>query len=560
LTATTSAATARPPGTGAAPAPGHAAGSADRPATLRILVAEQIAPEGVDALRARHEVDVRTGLSAEELRSLIPEYDALVVRSQVDVDAALIAAASRLQVIGRAGVGVDNVDLDAATRAGITVVNAPTGNTIAAAEHTIALLLALARRVPAADASMRRGEWARGPLQGVQLRGRTLGIVGLGKIGMAVAERARGLGMTLLGSDPYVTADQAQLRGVELVDFNELLERSDAVTVHVPLSRATTGLIGARAIARMKAGAFVLNVARGGIVDEPALAEALREGRLGGAGIDVFEAEPPTGSPLLDAPNTVLTPHLGASTLEAQIAVAEEIAEQVLDVLAGRPAQYAVNAPLLTPEEEQTIGPFLPLAEKLGRFLAQFARSGVGTFTVELAGELAKAESSPLTAAALRGLLERVTTERVNLVNAGILAKSRGLSVVERRTADAGGFSAAITVSGSVRGGTVAVGGTLAGGEHRLVRLNEYRLDMAAEDLMLITRHQDRPGTIGRIGQLLGQADVNISAMHLARSAPRADALMVLSVDDDVPPELEAAIRADDGVLDLWTIRLGPHR
>ncbi len=534
--------------------------AAERATTLRVLVAEAIAPEGIEALRARHEVDLRPGMSETELREAIAGYDALVVRSQVEVDAALIAAAPRLQVIGRAGVGVDNVDLDAATRAGITVVNAPTGNTIAAAEHTLALLLALARRVPAADASMRRGEWSRSSLQGVQLRGRTLGIIGLGKIGMAVAERARALGMTLLGSDPYVTAEQATLRGVELVDLERLLERSDAVTVHVPLTRATTRLIDARAIARMKSGAFVLNVARGGIVDEAALAAALREGRLGGAGIDVFEAEPPAGLPLLDAPNTVLTPHLGASTLEAQVAVAEEIAEQVLDVLAGRPARYAVNAPLLSAEAEQTIGPYLPLAETLGRFLAQFARAGVGTFTVELAGELAQADSGPLTAAALRGLLETVTTERVNLVNAAILAKARGVKVVERRTSDAGGFSAAITVTGTVRGSTVAVGGTLAGGEVRLVRLNDYRLDMAAEDLMLITRHQDRPGTIGRIGQLLGRADVNISAMHLARSAPRADALMVLSVDDDVSPELEASIRADDGVLDLWTIRLGAHR
>jgi D-3-phosphoglycerate dehydrogenase len=263
---------------------------------------------------------------------------------------------------------------------------------------------------------------------------------------------------------------------------------------------------------------------------------------------------------LLDAPNTVLTPHLGASTAEAQVAVAEEIAEQVLDVLAGRPARYAVNAPLLSAEAEQTIGPYLPLAETLGRFLAQFARAGVGTFTVELAGELARSESAPLTAAALRGLLETGTTERVNLVNAGLLAKARGITVVERKTADAGGFSAAITVSGTVRGGHVTVGGTLAGGEERLVRLNDYRLDMLAEPIMLITRHRDRPGTIGRIGQLLGAADVNISAMHLARSAPRADALMVLSVDDDVPAGIEDALRADEGVHDLWTIRLGPLR
>ena len=531
----------------------------ERAAAMRVLVAESIAPEGIEALRAAgHEVEIRTGLSPEALREAVGGADALIVRSQVAVDAALIAAGARLQVIGRAGVGVDNVDLEAATRAGITVVNAPTGNTIAAAEHTLALLLALARRIAAADASVRRGEWARGPLQGVQLRGRTLGIVGLGKIGMAIAERARGLGMNLLGHDPFVAAEQATLRGVELVTLESLLERSDAVTVHVPLTRATSALLDAKALARMKPGAFVLNVARGGIVDEAALADALRAGQLGGAGIDVFVDEPPTGSPLLEAPNTVLTPHLGASTAEAQVAVAEEIAEQVLDVLAGRPARYAVNAPLLSAEAEQTIGPYLPLAETLGKFLAQFARSGVGALTVELAGDLARAESGPVTAAVLRGLLEMVTTERVNLVNAGLLAKARGIVVTERRTAEAGGFSAAITVSTSVGGRTVAVGGTLAGGEMRLVRLDDYRLDMAAEALIVITRHRDRPGTIGRIGQLLGQADVNISAMHLARSAPRADALMVLSVDDDISPEVEAAMRGDDGVMDLWVIRLGP--
>jgi D-3-phosphoglycerate dehydrogenase len=541
-----------------------AAGSPARPRTFRILVAEAIAPEGVAALQARHQVDVRTGLSTEELRSIIGAYDALVVRSGIEVDAELIAAGTNLQVIGRAGVGVDNVDLDAATRAGITVVNAPTGNTIAAAEHTIALLLALARNVPAADASLRRGEWSRQKLQGVQLRGRTLGIIGLGKIGMAVAERARGFGMTLLGSDPFVTGEQASLRGVELVSLETLLERSDAITVHVPLTRGTTSLIDARALARMKPGAFVLNVARGGIVDEAALAAALRDGRIGGAGIDVFETEPPAGSPLLEAPRTVLTPHLGASTMEAQVAVAEEIAEQVLDVLDGRPAQYAVNAPLLSAEAEQTIGPYLPLAETLGRFLAQFARGGVGTLTVELAGDLARTESGPVTAAALRGLLETTTTERVNLVNAAILARARGISVVERKTADAGGFSAAVTLrasrSGSGRAGEAVVGGTVAGGEMRIVRLGAYRLDMAAEDRLLITRHQDRPGTIGRLGQLLGTADVNISSMHVARTAPRADALMIVSVDEDVSPELEAAIRADEGVLELWNIRLADHR
>jgi D-3-phosphoglycerate dehydrogenase len=530
-----------------------------RGAAMRVLIVESIAPEGIQALRAAgHDVEVRTGLSPEALREAVAGADALVVRSQVQVDADLIAAGSHLQVVGRAGVGVDNVDLDAATRAGVTVVNAPTGNTIAAAEHTIALLMALARKIPAGDASLRRGEWTRGPLQGVQLRGRTLGIIGLGKIGVAVAERARGLGMTVIGSDPYVTAEQAALRGVELVDLEALLERADAITVHVPLTRSTTALLDAKALARMQPGAFVLNVARGGIVDEAALAAALREGRLAGAAVDVFDEEPPKGSPLLDAPNTVLTPHLGASTAEAQVAVSEEIAEQVLDVLAGRPARYAVNAPLLSAEAERTIGPFLPLAETLGRFLAQFARAGVGNLTVELAGDLARAETGPLTAAVLRGILETATTERVNLVNAGLLAKARGIAVTERRTAEAGGFSAAVTVSTTGPGGTVAVGGTVAGGEQRIVRLNEYRLDMAAAELILITRHRDRPGTIGRLGGLLGTADVNINAMHVARTAPRADALMVLTVDDDVRPELETAIRADEGVMDLWVIRLGP--
>jgi D-3-phosphoglycerate dehydrogenase len=533
---------------------------------MRVLVAETIAPEGLAVLRSRHEVDVQTALSPEQLREAIPAYEALVVRSQVAVDAELIAAGSRLQVIGRAGVGVDNVDLDAATRAGITVVNAPTGNTIAAAEHTIGLLFAVARRIAAADASIRRGEWTRSAFQGVQLRGRTLGIVGLGKIGMAIAERARALEMTLLGFDPYVTAEQATLRGIELVGMSALLERSDVITVHVPLTRATTKLIDAKAIAKMKPGAILLNVARGGILDEAAVAAAVSEGRLGGAGIDVFEHEPPTDSPLLDAPNVVLTPHLGASTAEAQVAVAVEVAEQIVDVLDGRGARYAVNAPLLSPEAARTIGPYVPLAEILGRFFAQLARAGVGTLTLELAGELAGADAAPLTAAVLRGLLENVTTERVNLVNAGILAKARGISLVERKTADAGTFSSLITVSGRVGGRDIAVGGTVAGGgpdapgEPRLLHLNGYRLDMAPVDFMLITHHHDRPGTIGRLGAQLGKADVNISAMHLARSAPRADALMVLALDDDVTPELEAAIRGEDGVEDLWTIRLGASR
>jgi D-3-phosphoglycerate dehydrogenase / 2-oxoglutarate reductase len=527
---------------------------------VRVLVAEPIATEGVARLREQHDVEERPGLSRDELCAILPEYDALIVRSQVQVDAGIVASGTRLQVIGRAGVGVDNVDLDAATRAGITVVNAPTGNTIAAAEHTLALLYGVARRIAAADASVRRGEWKRAQFTGLELRGRTLGIVGLGKIGQAIAARARAMEMTVLAADPFVTAEQAQHHGVELVSFDDLLSRADVVSVHVPLTRATRGLIGRTQLGRMKPGAILLNVARGGVIDEAAVAAALADGRLAGAGVDVFEHEPPAGSPLLDAPNTLLTPHLGASTAEAQVAVAEEVADQVLDVLAGRSARYAVNAPLVTPETAQALAPYLPLAEILGRFYAQFSRIGVKTLTLEIAGELSAVDGSPLVAAVLRGLLETSTTERVNLVNAAALAKARGITLVERKTPDAGAYAAQLTLSGQANGTTTTIGGTVAGGEPRLTRLNAYRLDMEPADVLLITHHRDRPGMIGRIGQTLGEADVNISAMHVGRSAPRADALMILALDDDVSPAVADAIRAHDSVIEVWTIRLGKDR
>jgi D-3-phosphoglycerate dehydrogenase len=529
---------------------------------VRVLVAEAVAREGIDLLAARHQVDERIGCTTEELAAVLPDYEALIVRSQVQVDAELIAAGSKLLVIGRAGVGVDNVDLEAATRAGITVVNAPTGNTIAAAEHTLALLYGVARKTAAADASLRRGEWKRAEFTGLELRGRTLGIIGLGKIGQAIADRARAMEMVVIGADPYVTPEQAAHHGVELMDLALLLERADVITVHVPLSRATRNLIGRAEIAQMGPGSIVINVARGGIVDEAAVAEALASGHLAGAGFDVFEAEPPVGSPLLSAPNTLLTPHLGASTAEAQVLVAEEVAAQVLDVLEGRSARYAVNAPLLTPETAEAIAPYLPLAEILGRFFAQFSRGGVRTLTLEIAGGLADHDGTPLVAAALRGLLESVTTERVNLVNARALANARGITLVERKTRDAGGYAAQLTLSsdGSPGQRGITVGGTVAAGEPRITRLGAYRLDMEPSDVMLITRHTDKPGMVGRIGAMLGEADVNISGMHLARTRPREDALMILALDDDVPADVEAAIRDQDAVLDLWLIRLGRER
>ncbi len=527
---------------------------------MKILVAEPLARQGVELLRAHHEVDEKLNLTPEQLCEVIGDYDALLVRSQVKVTPEIVAAATRLVVIGRAGVGVDNVDLEAATRAGIVVVNAPTGNTISAAEHTIGLMLALARKIAAADASMRRGEWKRSAYAGVELRGRTLGIIGLGKIGQTVAERARAFEMNVIGHDPFVTAEQAGLKGIALVGIDTIVEKSDVITVHVPLNKATRGMIGAEQLAKMKPGAMLINVARGGVYDEAAVAQALAEGRIAGAAFDVYEKEPPVDSPLLTAPNTVLTPHLGASTAEAQVRVAEEACEQVIEILDGRSARYAVNAPLLTPETARATAPFLPVTETLGRFLAQYARGAVKALTIEVAGELARHDTSQLAAAALRGLLEYETTERVNLINAAFLAKARGLTVNETRTSEAGTFASLVTLIAETDAGAATVAGTIANGETRIVRIDDYWLDMAPAPYMLVTRHDDKPGTMGRIGLMLGEANVNISAMHLGRNLPRNDALMLLALDEQVPGPTVASIRRLPAVRDLWVIATSPER
>jgi D-3-phosphoglycerate dehydrogenase len=528
---------------------------------MKILVAEPLAKQGLEILRAHHEVDEKIGLKPEELAAIIGEYDALLVRSQVKVTADILAHATRLVVIGRAGVGVDNVDLDAATKAGVVVVNAPTGNTVSAAEQTITLMLALAHNTAAADASMRRGEWKRSSFTGVELRGRTLGVIGLGKIGQAVADRARGLEMNVIGYDPFVTAEQAALHGINLADIDTIIETADVITVHVPLNKTTRGIIGPEQIDRLKPGVMLINVARGGVYDEAAVAQALTDGKIAGAAFDVYETEPPAAdNPLFAAPNTVLTPHLGALTAEAQLRVAEEACEQVIDVLAGRSARYAVNAPLLTPETSRAIAPYLPLTVILGRFVAQYLRGGVKTLTIEVAGDLADHDASQLTAAALRGILEGATSERVNLINAGFLAKNRGLTVNERKSNDAGTFASLVTLTAESDSGKAIVAGTVANGDPRLVRVDDEWLDMAPAPLMVVTRHQDKPGTMGRIGLILGEADVNISSMTLARTADRKDALMLLAVDEEVPDALLDQIRKHPAVLDVWSIRAATER
>src|SRR5919106_409100 len=406
----------------------------------RILVVESVAQPAVDLMATAHDTDVRLGLSRDELLQLLGEgggWDALVVRSQTRVDAELLAAAApRLSVVGVASVGVDRIDVDAATRAGVMIVNAPTGNTIAAAEHTMALMLALLRRVADADASVRAGEWERARYTGRELRGKTLGIIGLGKIGRAVARRAAGFEMRVLASDPYLTEEQAAEAGAKLVGMAELLHRSDVITVHTPLTAQTRNLLGRAQLEATKPGAFVLNVARGGIVDEAALADALASGHLAGAAVDVFSTEPMTpDNPLRAAPNLVLTPHLGASTAEAQDRVGLEMAEQVLMALSGVTPPYAVNAPSVAPETQPRLRPYVELGRRLAILARQLAPGAYDTLSLTYAGEIAAGECAPIRTAAIAGILEAVTDQRVNAVNAHVVAHQRGLTVPETPTA-----------------------------------------------------------------------------------------------------------------------------
>ena len=520
---------------------------------MKVLVAEKLAPEGVALLQADHEVDVRLGMSREEYLAALPEYEALLVRSGVKADAEAIAAGRKLLVIGRAGVGVDNIDIPAATEAGITVVNAPTGNTTAAAEHTIALLFALSRNIAAADASMHAGEWNRSAFMGRELVDKTLGVIGLGKIGMAVADRARALGMHVLGYDPYVTDEAARAHGIERQTVARILEAADAVTVHVPKTKDTANLISTAELATMKPHAWIINVARGGVVDEAALAAALEAGTIAAAAVDVYSSEPPAkDNPLLTAPNIILTPHLGASTAEAQTRVGVEAAEQVREVLAGRSARYAINAPMLTPETADALAPYLPLARTLGQFYAQFSQD-LSDLTLEVAGELSEFDAGPLVASALGGILEQSTEERVNVINAGAMAKARGIHLSTHHTTDAGRFSSLLTL----KGGDRSVAGTVSyGNELRLVALDGYEVDLAPAAHMLVSRHQDRPGAIGTVGRIMGEADINISNMHLGRSDKRSIAFMILALDEEVPESVADQVRSYEGMLDVWLVNL----
>lgn len=521
----------------------------------RILVSDPVDDAGVQRLRAAgHQVDVKHGLKPDTLEAVIGDYDALVVRSETKVTAALLAKASRMQVVGRAGVGVDNIDLNAATQRGVAVVNAPSGNTVAAAEHAFALMLALSRAVPQADASMRRGEWNRRAFMGVEVRNKTLGIIGLGRVGSEVARRAKAFQMRVLAHDPYVPADFAKSIGVELVDLDQLLRESDYITIHTPLTAATRALLGPEQFAALKPGVRIINAARGGLVDETLLHQALTSGAVAGAALDVFAQEPPPQDlPLLKNPKAIFTPHLGASTEEAQVEVALEVADQVLAVLAGQPARYTVNVPFVPSEVREALAPYVPVVTKMAHLAIQLAEGQMESVAVRVHGDIARHNTSILTAAALVGIFAGASEQRVNLVNAPVLARERGLNVAEQKDPQADAqYTNLVGVEVRGSGGAIYVAGTSVAGKTHLLRLNDFYLDMEPNaPYMLFTSHVDRPGMIGRVGTIAGEHDVNISFMEVGRDGPRGRATMIVGLDDAPPASMVTQIRAIPGVVSV---------
>jgi D-3-phosphoglycerate dehydrogenase len=519
----------------------------------RILVADPLAEDGLERLRRAGEVTVVSKRPEAELIELIPDFDALVVRSETRVTASILEAGHKLRVVGRAGVGVDNIDVPAATRKGIIVVNAPRGNIVAAAEHTVALLFAIARWIAQADASVKRGEWTRAKFVGTEVRGKTLGVIGLGNVGSEVAKRAHGLEMEVVAYDPVVSVERAELFNVELVGLSELLERADFVTVHVPLVDANRNLISTREFAMMKPTARLINAARGGIVSEAALYEALSTGRIAAAAVDVFENEPPGENPLLTLPNLIATPHLGASTAEAQVSVAFDVAEEVAAVLAGDLPRFAVNAPALPPEELTYLRPFADLTERLAAMHVQLFGGRVGSIELAIEGELAEHDINLLVASAIKGLLQPFTEDRINAVNARLIASSRGIKLVERRDRAQSSYASLVTVG--VQDHEIA--GTVLMGEPRAVRIDSFRVDLVPDGRFLVSRHEDRPGVVGRVGTILGEHDVNIASMQVGRDAPRGKAMMILAVDDRVAPDVLERLREVAGMSDLRYVELG---
>jgi len=518
-----------------------------------VHVADPLAEDGLVLLRERCDVRITTGLTESDLAARLADVDALIVRSETKVTAKIFDAAPRLAVVGRAGVGVDNIDVPAATAHGVYVVNAPLGNIVSAAEHAIALTLSLLRRIAEADRSVRAGEWTRSKFIGRELRGKTLGLVGIGRVGSEVARRAAGFEMRVIAHDPFATEASARAAGAQLVDLDELLRSADVISLHTPLTEKTRNLINADALAKMKRSAVIVNCARGEVVDLTALATALEAGTIAGAALDVYPSEPlPADSPIRGARNTVLTPHIAGSTSEAQVNVAVDVVQQILDVLDGRPARNAVNAPR-PPADEAGGSAWLRLAERVGALVAQLLDERPAKLQIAYGGKLLELDAEPLRAAVVKGMLETFSAERVNLVNALAIARTRGLVIEERRDTEAPRYAALLTV----RVGGTEVAGTLVQGEPRIVLIDGFWVDVPVEGHLLLTKHQDKPGLVGRVGTLLGEHDVNISSMQVGRLHPRGEALMILTLDDPVPDEVRARIGAFADVDRVRTARLG---
>ncbi|WP_421658386.1 phosphoglycerate dehydrogenase [Leptothermofonsia sp. ETS-13] len=524
----------------------------------KVLVSDPIDQVGIDILSQVAQVDVKTDLSPDDLIRIISEYDALMIRSSTRVTKDVIEAGDNLKIIGRAGVGVDNVDVLAATRKGIVVVNSPEGNTIAAAEHALALMMAMSRYIPDANQSVKSGKWDRKSFTGVEVYKKTLGIVGLGKIGAHVATVARAMGMKLLAYDPFISHERAEQLGCRLVELDLLLQESDYITLHIPKTPETKHLINAEAIAKMKPTARIINCARGGIIDEAALAEALKQGRIAGAALDVYEEEPLKDSPLKElGKEIVMTPHLGASTEEAQVNVAIDVAEQIRDVLLGLPARSAVNIPGLRPDLLEQLRPYLQLAETLGNLVAQLAGGRIESLNIRLQGELATNQSQPIVIAALKGLLSHALQERVNYVNASLEAKERGIHVIETRDASIRDYTGSLLLTAKGSLGEHSVSGALLGeSEMRITSVDDFPVNVPPNRYMLFTLHRDMPGIIGKIGSLLGSFNVNIASMQVGRKIVRGDAVMVLSIDDPLPEGILNEILKVPGIRDAYTVTL----
>jgi len=504
---------------------------------VKVLVCDGMAKEGMDILKAAKgiEIVVKDKLPPEELKKIIPEYEAITIRSATKMTKEVIDTASKLKAIGRAGIGLDNVDIEAASKKGVVVMNTPGGNTITTAEHTIALMFSLARKIPQATSSMKGGKWEKGKFMGMELFNKTLGVIGTGNIGSIVVERAIALKMQVIAYDPYISTGEARRMGIELVQLDDLLKRADIITVHVPMTKETRGIIGREAFEKMKNGVIIINCARGGIVDEKALHDAIVSKKVAGAALDVFEKEPPGENPLLGLEQVICTPHLGASTEEAQINVSIAISEQIIDYLLKGVIRNGVNVPSLSPESYSVLKPYLVLAERMGGFQSQLQPGAIEDVTVEYCGDVANYEVAPITIAALKGLLTPALGEDVNFVNAPIIARERGIKVVEVKTLEHEDFASLIILKIKRDVGQNIIAGALFGKEEgRIVRIDDFPLETSPEGCMLVLSNWDKPGVIGSIGTFLGSKGINIAGMQLGRDKPAGKAISLLHIDQQV--------------------------